>query len=1122
MSFTQLQIKSGYSLMDSTITIDKLVERASELQLTALALTDTHVLNGVIPFYKACQNKGIKPIIGMTVFVKNETGLHEKCILLAENNQGYQQLIRLSTWLNTNDAQTLDKSKLLHYTDGLLGILPVFDNPIKQAFHTTSFEGIKEDIDDWSTMFKKDAFYLGIQDHGLPEEQVLNQQVKAFCEQYQIPAVVSNDVRYLIEEDWVAYDCLQAINHGQIWHGPSEHPLRGHYLRSAMEMEQLFQPFWPAVLEETMRIAKRCHVAIDLNKRMLPSYPTPEQISSHDYLKQICYDQIQQKYVQVTEEVLQRLDYELNMIQSMGFSDYFLIVWDFITYAKTNHIMVGPGRGSSAGSLVAYVLGITNVDPIKHQLLFERFLNPERVSMPDIDVDFSDHRRDEVIHYVKEKYGDLHVAQIITFGTFAARSIVRELIKTMDIDKQDAYFILKALPTGSGKPLRDVIQSSPELKEYIKQSEQLKRLFTIALKLEGLPRHLSTHAAGVVISEEPLTEHVPLTAGTNDIRLTQYPMNDLESIGLLKMDFLGLRNLTLIERILGSIARSTRQRVDLESLPENDSKTFDLLQQGKTNGVFQLESAGMKQVLRRLKPTEFEDIVAVNALYRPGPMDFIPTYINRKHQHEKITYPHPDLQPILEKTYGVLIYQEQIIQIAHQIAGYSLGQADLLRRAVSKKQHHLMEEQKQDFIKGCIKNGYEQSVSEELFAWIVKFANYGFPKSHAVAYSKISYQLAYLKAHYPQSFYAELLSSVTGNHEKIHLYIKEMEEQNISMFPPSINRSFGKFSIEAQGIRMGLLSIKGIGHQVIKEIIRARKEGQFRSLFDFCMRVSFQVVNRSAIEQLILAGAFDDLYSNRASLLASIDPAMEQGSLFREFQDLPQLFQEELELENHYVDIEDFPKMKKLADEKELVGIYLSKHPLAEYRRLLRANGYLSLNHASRLLGKKHIKSAAMIQTIKEIRTKRGEPMAFMTLNDEKQELEAVVFPNVYRQSKRWLEENAMIVVKGTIESRKNQLQYILNDITPFDLTALDNQSDHRLFIRLKTEKSHEALKKIKGLAHQFPGTTPIIVYHEKLNQTYQLSSQFYINPTYECLQLFNQFFTKANVVLEKNEGPRT
>lgn len=1119
MSFTQLQIKSGYSLMDSTITIDKLVERASELQLTALALTDIHVLNGVIPFYKACQKKGIKPIIGMTIFVENEQNCREKCILLAENNQGYQQLIRLSTWLNTNDAQTLDKSELRHYTDGLLGILPVYDNPVKQQFNTASFADIKEDIDHWSTIFKKDAFYLGIQDHGLPEEQVLNQQVKAFCEQYQIPAVVSNDVRYLKEEDWVAYDCLQAINHGQIWHGASEHPLMGHYLRSPMEMEQLFQPFWPAVLEETTRIAKRCHVTIDLNKRMLPSYPTPEQTPSHDYLKQICHDQIQQKYEQVTEEVRQRLEYELNMIHSMGFSDYFLIVWDFITYAKANNIMVGPGRGSSAGSLVAYALGITNVDPMKHQLLFERFLNPERVSMPDIDVDFSDHRRDEVIHYVKEKYGDQHVAQIITFGTFAARSLVRELIKTMNIDKQDAYFILKSLPTQSGKSLKDVIQSSPELRDYIKQSERLKQLFSIALKLEGLPRHLSTHAAGVVISENPLTDHVPLTEGTHGIRLTQYPMNDLESIGLLKMDFLGLRNLTLIERILESIARSTRQRIDLESLPENDPKTFDLLQQGRTNGVFQLESSGMKQVLRRLKPTEFEDIVAVNALYRPGPMDFIPTYINRKHQNEKITYPHSDLKPILEKTYGVLIYQEQIIQIAHHIAGYSLGQADLLRRAVSKKQHHLMEEQKQDFIKGCIKNGYEQAVSEELFAWIVRFANYGFPKSHAVAYSKISYQLAYLKAHYPQSFYAELLSSVTSNHEKIHLYIKEMEEQNISMLPPSINRSFGKFSIESDGIRMGLLSIKGIGHQVIKEIIRVRKEGRFRSLFDFCMRVSFQMVNRSAIEQLILAGTFDDLYNNRASLLASIDPAMEQGSLFREFQDVPQLFQEELELENHYVDIEDFPKMKKLADEKELVGIYLSKHPLAEYRRYLRANGYLSLNHAARLLGKKHIKSAAIIQTIKEIRTKRGEPMAFMTLNDEKQELEAVVFPNVYRQSKRWLEENAMIVVKGTIESRKNQLQYILNDIAPFDLTTLDDVSNHRLFIRLTTEKSNEALKKIKGLANQFPGTTPIIVYHEKLNQTYQLSSQFYINPTYECLQSFNQFFTKANVVLEKNGG---
>lgn len=1115
MSYTHLQIKSGYSLMESTLTIEKLVKRAKELQFKSLALTDEHVLYGVIPFYKACIKHGIKPIIGMTVHIENTEGFQETCILLAENNQGYEQLIKLSSLLNTEEKNFIEKENLHLYTDGLTGILPVMQSSFKEQFRTVSFEQIQEEVKVWANLFNQGSFYLGIQDHGTREERELQQQMKAFHDITRIPVVAVNDVRYLNEGDARAFECLQAMKKNQKWSGQEEiSAYRQNHLRSSVEMEQLFGSFWPEVLSETERIAENCTVTIDFTKRMLPSYPVPKGQTAHAYLKKLCHEHIVTRYQTVSKKAFDRLNYELNIIESMNFSDYFLIVWDFINYAKTNKILVGPGRGSSAGSLVAYVLGITEVDPLKHDLLFERFLNPERVTMPDIDVDFSDHRRDEVIDYVKNKYGEEHVAQIITFGTFAARSLVRELIKTMGINQQDADYILRSIPVQSGKTLLTIIDANKELQQYIKQSVPLKQLFSIALKLEGLPRHVSTHAAGVVISDAPLIEHVPLTKGAN-MHLTQYPMDDLEAIGLLKMDFLGLRNLTLLEQIVHSIERSENKQIVLNQLPVSDVKTFDLLQKGKTNGVFQLESSGMKQVLTRLRPTEFEDIVAVNALYRPGPMDFIQTYIDRKHGLEKVTYPHPDLEHILAETYGVLIYQEQIMQIAHQIAGYSLGQADILRRAVSKKQYHLMQEQKTAFIKGCLNHGYDEAVGERLFAWIVKFSDYGFPKSHAAAYSKISYQLAYLKTHYPKNFYAELLSTAGGHHEKIRLYINEMKDHSISLLPPSINKSFGRYSVENQGVRMGLISIKGIGGQVTKEIIEVRKEGPFKSLFDFCMRVSLQVINRTSLEQLILSGAFDELYHNRASLLASIDLAMEQATLFREFRGMSDLFQGELKLENTYVDIEDFHPMKKLTDEKEHVGVYLSAHPLSEYRNQLRANGYLSLSHASRLLGKRNIRSAASILEIRTIRTKRGDPMAFITLGDEKSELEGVVFPDLFRKTKQWLNENMLVFLRGNIETRNDRVQMLLQEITPFDVTNLQDTSDHRLFIQLVDQKSDEALQVIKKLAHQFPGKTPILVYHQQTNRTYQLSSEFFINPTHDCLQAFNQSFSRENIVLE-------
>ncbi|MFZ3576312.1 DNA polymerase III subunit alpha [Virgibacillus sp. DJP39] len=1111
MSFTHLQVKSGYSLMESTITIDKLVKKAADHGFRALALTDDHVLYGAIPFYKACVDHGVKPIIGMNVIVLDEDTDQIPCLLLAKNNRGYKQLMRLSTAIQTGDENYIEFTLLHKYTQDLVGIVPTGSERLLKLIDNESMDQLKNYTNEWKEIFAADDFYLGVDDHGKCDVNKLQHTLLTFPVENHVKVVALNDVRYLDKKDDQAYDCLKAIKKGQRYEPNSNSALPNHHLRTDSEMKDVFGSIWPEALEMTNEIGEKCNVELSFDERLIPSFPVPGDIDAHTYLEKQCWDNLEKRFTSITDEVTSRLQYELSIIKKMGFSDYFLIVWDFINYAKKHGIVVGPGRGSAAGSLVSFVLSITDVDPIKHQLLFERFLNPERITMPDIDIDFSDVRRDEVIDYVREKYGSEHVAQIITFGTFAARSLLRELIKTMGIDQQDAYFLLKEIPVQSNKSLLELIQASEDLKLYIKQSASLKALFTIALKLEGLPRHISTHAAGVVISEKQLVEHVPLTVGSSQTLLTQYSMNELESVGLLKMDFLGLRNLTLLERI----NKSQKAQLELAEIPENDEKTFKLLQTGMTNGIFQLESEGMKQVLTKLIPTSFEDIVAVNALYRPGPMENIPTYISRKHHKSSIDYPHPDLEPILKNTYGVLIYQEQIMQIANQIAGFSLGKADILRRAVSKKQHGVMDEQRESFVAGCISKGYGEIVAIEIFDWIVQFSNYGFNRSHAVAYSKISYHLAYLKAHYPAAFYAELLSSSVNQQDKVHLYRKEANEFGLEFLPPDINNSFGKYTVDRGQIRMGLLSIKGIGNQAVKEIVRARKSGQFKSIFDFCLRVATKLVNRSTLELLIMVGAFDSTYRNRASLLASIDHAIEQGELFREFADQPSLFQDKMDLEATYSEIEDFSLMKKLADEKELLGIYISSHPLAGYRQKLRMNGYITLNQSSNLTGKRNIKSAAIIQTIKTIRTKRGEPMAFITVSDETGDVEGVIFPEVFRNVNRWLVEESIVFITGKMERRNNKNQWLVSEIHEFNEEELNTRTNQRIFIKINAINDGDVLVKLKQIAINHPGDIPIIIHREDNKQTYQLASEYFVEATKQCLQELKDYFGKMNVVLK-------
>lgn len=1116
MSFIHLQVTSGFSFFESTNTIEKLVERANELNFSALALTDTHVLYGAVAFYQACKKYQIKPIIGMSVNIITADQNSESCILLAKNNDGYKNIIHLSTYINTTKKDGILFSELHKFVSDLICILPASTSRLAQLLIEPTFDHAQQYVDEWKSLFNDGDFYLGVEDHGEEKERMIHRPLQAFHELTAIPVVAIQDVRYLKEDDAEAFDCLQSMKNDQRWTG-NQLPttVKHRHLRSQEEMKSLFASFWPEAIRETIAIGDKCNVKLELDKQLIPSYPVPNDYDAFNYLSHICWQQAEERYGDLTVDVKKRLTYELSVIESMKFADYFLIVWDFITFAKNNNILVGPGRGSSAGSIVSYVLGITEVDPLEHDLLFERFLNPERVTMPDIDIDFPDHRRDEVINYVREKYGKDHVAQIVTFGTFAARSIIRELIKTIGINQQDANFILRHIPIQGSGTIRQYVRESNELKEYIKQSTQLRQLFSIATKLEGLPRHISTHAAGIVISDDKLTEHTPLTIGANDTRLTQFAMNDLETIGLLKIDLLGLRNLSLLERIIHSIEYHLKEQVSIQRLPVNDAKTFHLLQHGKTNGIFQLESHGMKQVLQQLKPTNFQDIVAVNALYRPGPMDYIPMYINRKHGKEQVIYPHDDLEPILKSTFGVLVYQEQIIEIAHKIAGLSYGEADILRRAMSTKKVDLMNEQKENFILGCIENGYDQKVAEQIFAWILKFSNYGFPKSHATAYSKISYELAYLKAHYPAFFFAELLSSVMNEQNKANEYIKEARSLNIAILPPSINHSIGKYTVKNGQIIMGLLAIKGIGYQTVKEIIRARKAGPFKDLFDFCLRVSLKVINRSILEKLILAGAFDHTYDNRKSLLASIDQAMEQGILFSEFTDQPSLLKHELELKANYSIMNDFTQMEKLANEKELLGIYISSHPLSEHRDQLIVSGFKTLEQCKHTKGRQ-VQCAVIIQTVKKIRTKRGDPMAFITLSDETSDMEAVVFPELYRNERRWLKEEMLLFVTGKTDVRNQRMQMILDMIEPFNADQLETTDKRRLFIKVTNSDQFRDLKIMRDIANKHAGNIPVIVYIESEKKTYKLSHEYALTADAECLNELKAHFGHNNVALEK------
>lgn len=1117
MSFIHLHVYSAYSLLTSTATTEQLVRDAGQKGFPALALTDRNVMYGAIAFYKECIKNSIKPLLGLTVDVAGilEGEVARPLVLLASTNEGFGNLVKITSAVQTKSSEGIPLKWLRHYAKGLFALTPGLEGEIEQALLNGEHDKAKKTAEIFAGIFGRDMFYLSLQNQGAAGQDLLVPKMAVLAEETGLQTVATNPVHYLKQEDSFAQECLLAIKNGQKLQEDDRKKLASDqfYLKTGAEMADLFSEY-PDALENSLKIAERCNVMIDLESRHLPKFPVEEGETPESLLEKLCFKGMRNRYQSLTDEHIERLKYELSVIKKMNFSDYFLIVWDFMKFARDNGILTGPGRGSAAGSMVAYVLYITDVDPIGHGLLFERFLNPERISMPDIDIDFPDRRRDEVIEYVAGKYGYLHVAQIVTFGTLAAKAAARDVGRVFGLNAQELDRLSRLIPSRLGVTLKDAYKESDALRDFVKESTMNKRLFETALKLEGLPRHTSTHAAGVVISEQPLTDLIPIQAGHGNILLTQYSMEHLEEAGLLKMDFLGLRNLTLIETILHSIHRKTGEKIDIRSIPLDDEQTFSLLSEGDATGIFQLESEGMRKVLTRLKPSRFEDIVAVNALYRPGPMENIPLFIDRKHGRAPIQYPHDDLRGILSNTYGVIVYQEQIMQIASRLAGFSLGEADLLRRAVSKKKKEVLDQQRAHFLKGAANKGYDQDTANKIYDLIVRFANYGFNRSHAVAYSFIAYQLAYLKAHYPLYFLSALMTSSSGNEAKIAQYARELAQKDIKLLPPSVNKSTFSFQVEGQGIRYSLAAVKGIGASSLKDILHARKQKPFTDLFDFCIRVPQKAINRKTLEALVHSGAFDEFNQDRAVLLATLDVAMEHAQLVTP-DDSGQfdLFSgSEFKLKPKYVKVDPMRVEDLLAFEKDVLGLYLSTHPVSVMKEQLTVAGVRPLAESP---SGARSRIGIYITEIKKIRTKKGEAMAFLTLSDPSGEMEAVAFPAVFKRFGSELKQGKILLLDGKVEDRDGKRQFIIQSAS--DLNDLEEQARvAKLYLKIGSEhQSAEHLNKLKTLLKGFRGSFPVILHYANLEKTVLLSDEYWVNGSDECLSALGIFLGEKNVVLK-------
>ncbi|SDZ54607.1 DNA polymerase-3 subunit alpha [Evansella caseinilytica] len=1128
MSFVHLHVHSEYSLLRSVAKIDRLVREAKLRGFHSLALTDIDAMYGVVRFYQTCREHGIQPIIGVELAYSEDgepakDNEDNRIVLLAKNNNGYRALTQLTTRAHEKSSRFgpyVTPSELTADSNSIIAIIPFEDglvqNLINQGRASEAFQHFQ-----WlRTIFGEENVYLEIQNHWRPADREKLLKISEWLKTNDVPVVASNHVHFIEREQMAAHRVIQGIRLGLTLNEiPSKYSSEEYYLKSAAEMEELFQA-WPQAIAATEQIAAACRFELKTGKVELPEYPTDDQKPAKEYLRQLCEKGVDEKYRQPADEVWERLNCELDVISEMNYEDYFLIVADFMNFAARQGIVTGPGRGSAAGSIVAYVLGITKVDPLKYGLLFERFLNPERVSMPDIDIDFQDDRRDEVIHYVKSKYGREHVAQIITFGTLAAKAVIRDVGRVLDIELAIIDRLAKNIPSRPSITLTAAISESSGVQEMIQQNDKLAELIGIAKHLEGLPRHSSVHAAGIVMNKNRLTDIVPLQEGNDGLHLTQYPMGDLETLGLLKMDFLGLRNLSFIQKILQLIEKNHAKKLSLAAIPFDDPATFALLGKGDTSGVFQLESAGMKGVLRRLKPTDFEDIVAVNALYRPGPMENIPTYIRRKHGEETVSYPHVHLQEILEPTYGVLIYQEQIMQIASKMAGFSLGEADILRRAVGKKKREVLEEKRQQFTEGAVKKGYSTEEAGQVYDLIVRFADYGFNRSHAVAYSIVAYQLAYLKANFPLEFMCALMGTVVHYQEKLGEYVAEARRKGLTVHPPSIVESEGNFTVKNGEIWIGLESIKNVGTPAVKEMVKERNLRPFTSLFDLCTRIPGKLLPKRAIDSMIAAGALDPLHENRAQLLASTEIAMEYGESMRLHQTEGQteLFIDEA-TEPEYISVPPLSEAELLDFEKQVLGFYASGHPvetylpvIKQYRRATIMEGKAEKAHDDR------IRIAGLVEKVKTIQTKKKQQMAFLKLSDETGDIDVTVFPESYQAFKTKFHKGELLFIEGKLQEHGGERKLILEKCTSVSALEKKEQQKQQPVLYLKITYFHEkkgSLTQLKKLLQDDPGDVPVVLFYEHANKAMHLSEMWNVSGEEKLLLKLKGLLGQENVFLK-------
>ena len=1153
MAFTHLHVHTEYSLLDGSSKIRELTARAKELGMDSMAITDHGVMYGVIDFYRAAREVGIKPILGCEVYVApgsrfdRENGAGEDryyhLILLAENNTGYKNLMKIVSKGFVDGfyyKPRVDLDLLETYHEGIISLSACLAGEVQKYLARGMYEEAKRSALRYSEIFGKDHFYLELQDHGIPEQKMVNQGLLRLSQETGLELVATNDVHYTFAEDAKAHDILLCIQTGKKVTDEDRMRYEGgqYYCKSEEEMRKLF-PYAQEAIDNTHKIAERCNVEIEFGVTKLPKYEVPEGFDSWTYLNHLCREGFKTRYPDDDGTLSRRLDYELGVIKTMGYVDYFLIVWDFINYARSQNIMVGPGRGSAAGSIVSYTLGITNIDPVRYNLLFERFLNPERVSMPDIDVDFCYERRQEVIDYVVRKYGKDQVVQIVTFGTLAAKGVVRDVGRVLDLPYAMCDSIAKMIPNDLGMTLDKALTANPDLKKLYNEDEQVKYLIDMSKRLEGLPRHTSMHAAGVVIGSRSIDEFVPLSRAADGTITTQFTMTTIEELGLLKMDFLGLRTLTVIQNAVRLAEKDYGIKLDMDHIDYNDKKVLESIGTGRTEGVFQLESGGMKGFMKELKPENLEDIIAGISLYRPGPMDFIPRYLKGKNDKTSITYECPQLEPILKPTYGCIVYQEQVMQIVRDLAGYTLGRSDLVRRAMSKKKTAVMEKERQNFVygneaegvKGCIANGIDEKTANHIYDEMIDFAKYAFNKSHAAAYAVVSYQTAYLKYYYPKEFMAALMSSVMDNVSKFSEYILTCRRMmDIAILPPDINEGESGFSVSGDGIRYGLSAIKSVGRPVVDAILEERKKnGIFSSMEDFINRMTNKEVNRRTIENFIKSGAMDSLPGTRRQKVAVApilldNKARERKNAWEGQMSLFDLVSEEekKEYQVSFPDVGEYSKEELLAFEKDILGVYISGHPLDDYEGLWRKN--ITATSADFIVDEE-TEEAVVKDGMKVVigglvagkvvkTTRSNQLMAFITLEDLMGSVEVIVFPKNYEADRDVLTEDSKIFIKGRVSLGDEPVgKLVCEQVIPF------SKVPRQLWLQFEDKEIYQAMEgEILGILKESEGPDSVVIYLKKERAKKILPANWKVEAAGELMETLICKLGEKNVKLvEKN-----